>query len=183
MTTRSIPWSSVFNIITKSPMVCVIGFSTKIQGSFREGSGTVKWGNPWTVSTETPWSSKLNSAGEVVSEEQNFTPKNGDMEVGLGVNKVGIIAEDGLHRFEWQLQMGTDWQEKARNVLSPFAKEAIFVRSLFWRPLCSFLVCCLRLNACANLSVVLWRYFFRRIFRDKNVIDMVNEFLTWNKLY
>ena len=53
--------------------------------------------------------------------EQNLTPKKGDMEVGLGVNKVGIGAEDKeLHRFEWQLQMGTDWDEKARKVLSPF---------------------------------------------------------------
>lgn len=57
----------------------------------------------------------------MVSVEQNLTPKKGDMEVGLGVNKVGIGAEDKeLHRFEWQLQMGTDWDEKARNVLSPF---------------------------------------------------------------
>ena len=39
--------------MTKSPMVCVTGFNTKMQGSFLDGKGTVKCGRPWTTSTET----------------------------------------------------------------------------------------------------------------------------------
>ena len=44
------------------------------------------------------------------------------MEVGLGAAKVGKIT-DGFHGFDWQLQMGTDWQEKVRipNDFSPCA--------------------------------------------------------------
>ena len=46
MTTLSIPGSSVFNIASKSPIVCVTGLSTKMQGSFRDGNGTVRCGRP-----------------------------------------------------------------------------------------------------------------------------------------
>ena len=37
-----VPGSSVLSIANKSPIVCVTGLRTKIQGSFRDGNGTVK---------------------------------------------------------------------------------------------------------------------------------------------
>ena len=68
MTALSIPWSSVFSISSRSPIVCVIGRKTNTHFSLREGRGTVRWGSPWCTLIDMPSGTDCDVASFVIED-------------------------------------------------------------------------------------------------------------------